>query len=154
MNRREELKEQVRSLDWDEISVTDEGLQCAVKTVQGIPFAFTDDYKIVVFCDGDGLFRTDEVIGCVYGSGNYSDYDVARVIAVLADTQLDNVPLSDIRSSVVNAGSQVDFTPKARAETEDTDWQAVYDGLEAYIRAVQSLNQTLTVTPLYISLDR
>ena len=141
-----DAKATARALPWDAFQFTNDGIKVATKTIQGVGFAFTADGNIIIMCDDQGLYTTSELTGCLKQNGNYSDYDTARTIATVFTTDLDLLDIEDIKNDIQTVTSRVEFTPKAAETLNTLDWVGVYTELEPYIKAIQELHKTKTIT--------
>lgn len=137
-----DAKAQARALPWDAFTLTTKDITVATKTAQGIGFAFTSDGNIIVMCDEQGMYKPSELTGCLKQSGNFSDYDTARVIAAVVTSDMDIVPLEDIKDAFESATTRLNFPAAALEELKEVDWSAAYTELEPFIKAIQALNAT------------
>lgn len=137
-----DVKAQARALAWDAFTLTTKGISVATKTVQGVGFAFTSEGNIIVMCDEQGMYSPSELTGCIKQSGNYSDYDTARIISTIVTTDMDIIPLEDVKAEFEGVLSRVDFPAAAKPAMDAVDWSAAYTELVPYIEAIQALNAT------------
>lgn len=141
-----DLKAKARALSWDVFNITTKGITVAVKTVQGVGFAFTSDGSIIVMCDNQGMYSPAELAGCIKQNGNFSDYDTARIISTIVTTDMDIVPLNEVKADFESALSRLSFPDAAKTEMDGVDWGEAYEELRPFIEVFQELNSTKLMT--------
>lgn len=133
----------IKAMGWDYFTVSQKTgmLTSAIKTIEGIPFAFTENFDLVVMCDeGLGFYFAADLKGTFKKYGNYSDFADSRKVAALVNEDLSTVDINIILDEVRNFMSRDVLTPKAKVVAEKADWNVVAEQLRPYIEAIQSLN--------------
>lgn len=129
-----------KALGWDEFATGVKGVNRAIKTVQGIPFAFTSEIDLVFMSDNDSIYTVSELAGCFKRYGNYSDFADSRKITTVINCELVKAELEDIRQAIINVPNKFGSLPaNIVAELKSKDWAAIADELLPYAKAIQDV---------------
>lgn len=130
-----------QGIKWDGIKITvEKGIQYAAVTVNGFAFGVTNEVNLTIYADSSSDFSASEVIGTTKKYGNVSDYEFSYPIAPIIDSDLNVVPIEDIRASIEAVPQR--FTSiggVAQQKINSMNWKDTADKLIPFVQAVQSM---------------
>lgn len=128
---------------WDFFTVSQKTgrISAAILTVEGVPFAFTENFDLVVMCDeGLGFYFAPDLKGTFKKYGNYSDFADSRKVASLVSDDLTTVPIDIVMNEIRTFNDRKVLTAKAQEVADKADWNVIAEKLQPYVKAIQSLN--------------
>ena len=137
----EQALAEIKKLDWANLNIPAKqpSLKVAVCEIDGIAFMFTEEFRICIMCDVNGMYSAKDIAGVAKKYGNHCDFADSICLATLRDCDLETSAPEMVREELENAGTTIANTLAAKP-LEGKDWKAIAAQLEPYYLAVQALN--------------